>query len=145
MTNIEFYSQDIDMPEFFDKEFVNELLKRMAMYYSKKLGEISFIFCSDKKIREVNNKYLNHDYYTDTITFDYCKGNQLNGDIFIGLETILSNSEKYGTQYYEEFHRVICHSVLHLIGFKDKTDEARVIMQKNEEICLELLKKLRNE
>jgi len=145
MINIEFYSEDIELPDFFDEKFVNEFLKRVALHYSKQLGTISFIFCSDKKILEVNNKYLKHNYYTDTITFDYCKDNVLNGDIFIGLETVLSNSKQFNTDYYEEFHRVICHSVLHLIGFKDKTEETYTIMQKNEEICLELLKKLRDE
>ena len=109
---------------------------------SRKLGALNFIFCDDEYILSVNRQYLQHDYYTDVITFDYCEGDVLSGDVFISLDTVKSNSEEYQSGYENEFHRVICHSVLHLIGFKDKTDADSVMMRENEDICLELLKTL---
>ena len=90
----------------------------------------------------MNRQYLQHDYYTDVITFDYCKGDRLSGDVFISLDTVRSNAESFQVAFEEEFHRVICHSVLHLIGFKDKTDKDSVEMRRNENNCLELLKSL---
>ena len=92
----------------------------------------------------MNRQYLSHDYYTDVITFDYCSKEVLSGDVFISLDTVKSNSEEYGVSFEEEFHRIICHSVLHLIGFKDKTDLDGIQMRKNENICLDLLKMLSN-
>ena len=114
----------------------------IAAHYSRKLGALNFIFCDDEYILSVNRQYLQHDYYTDVITFDYCEGDVLSGDVFISLDTVKSNSEEYQSGYENEFHRVICHSVLHLIGFKDKTDADSVMMRENEDICLELLKTL---
>ena len=83
-----------------------------------------------------------HDYYTDVITFDYCRGKLLSGDVFISLDTVKSNANQFSVTFDEEFHRVICHSVLHLIGFKDKTEPDSKLMRENENICLELLKTL---
>ena len=85
---------------------------------------------------------MQHDYYTDVITFDYCRDDRLSGDIFISLDTVKSNSEQFHTSYENEFYRVVCHSVLHLIGFKDKTESDSIKMRENENICLELLKRL---
>ena len=106
------------------------------------MGAISFIFCNDDYILDVNRKYLNHDYYTDVITFDYREGKVLSGDVFISLDTVQSNALEFGTTYEEELHRVIVHSVLHLIGFKDKSDNDAQEMRQNENHCLELLKTL---
>lgn len=103
---------------------------------------MSFIFCSDDYILDVNRNYLSHDYYTDVITFDYCEGDLLSGDVFISLDTVYSNSLQFQSGFENEFHQVICHSVLHLIGYKDKTDADSKIMRLNENICLELLKTL---
>ena len=87
-------------------------------------------------------KYLNHDYYTDVITFDYREGKILSGDVFISLDTVQSNALEFNTTYEDELHRVIVHSVLHLIGYKDKTDEDARVMRLNENYCLGLLKTL---
>ena len=119
-------------------------MKVIAAHYQKMLGAINFIFCDDEYILSVNRQYLSHDYYTDVITFDYCSKEVLSGDVFISLDTVKSNSEEYGVSFEEEFHRIICHSVLHLIGFKDKTDLDGIQMRKNENICLDLLKMLSN-
>ena len=140
---IEFSLQgNIELPKFFDKKIITEWLDVIADYYNKELGEIEFIFCDDDEILKINVEYLNHDYFTDVITFDYCVDNILNGEIFISLDTVLSNSQKYNTDFKEEFYRIICHSILHLIGFKDKTELDSGVMTENENNCLNLLKKM---
>lgn len=142
MEEILFYKEGIQYPSFFSDKFVCNWLKKIAIHYSKTLGSLSFVFCDDEYILSVNRQYLQHDYYTDVITFDYCQKDTLSGDIFISLDTVKSNAEQFGTDYYEEFHRVICHSILHLIGFKDKTEPDSKVMRANENICLELLKEV---
>ena len=104
-------------------------IRAVAASYGKKVGEIGYLFCDDEKILEVNNTYLGHDYYTDIITFDYCEGDTLNGDIVISLDTIRTNAEKFGKDYDEEFHRVIIHGILHLCGINDKGPGEREIME----------------
>ena len=142
MNELFFYTEDCEMPSFFSEERVVEWLQVVARDYSRKIGSISFIFCSDPYILNVNRKYLQHDYYTDVITFDYVEGDVLSGDVFISLDTVKSNSEEYHTTYEDELNRVIVHSVLHLIGYKDKTDADAAEMRANENHCLELLKTL---
>lgn len=102
----------------------------------KRLGEIAYIFCSDKKILEVNRQYLQHDYYTDIITFDYCEGDRLSGDLFISLDTIRTNAEQFGAAYDDELHRVIIHGILHLCGINDKGPGEREIMEEAENKAL---------
>ncbi|MEG0795045.1 MAG: rRNA maturation RNase YbeY [Odoribacter sp.] len=130
----------IEYPSFFSDTLTLEWLDRIAAHYGKSIGIISFIFCDDEYILSVNRQYLQHDYYTDVITFDYCEGELLSGDVFISLDTVKSNSMEFNTDFENEFNRVVCHSVLHLIGFKDKTEPDSVEMRKNENICLDLLK-----
>lgn len=131
-----------DYPSFFSDAFILRWLHVIAAHYQRNLGALNFIFCDDEYILLINRQYLQHDYYTDVITFDYCEGDVLSGDVFISLDTVESNSEEYGSGYENEFYRVVCHSVLHLIGFKDKTDADSKVMRENENICLELLKTL---
>lgn len=143
MKDILFFKEGkVEYPSFFSDKWVIGWLKVIAAHYSKNLGVINFIFCDDDYILSVNQQYLKHDYYTDVITFDYCEGNQLSGDIFISLDTVKFNSEKFGVTYENEFCRVICHSMLHLIGFKDKSEEDSREMRQNENNCLDLLKSL---
>lgn len=132
----------IEYPSFFSDMLIQKWLVVIANYYRCSLGNINFIFCDEQYILTVNRQYLQHDYLTDVITFDYCKNNILSGDVFISLDTVKSNAEDYHTTYENEFYRVICHSVLHLIGFKDKTEPDSTEMRRNENICLELLKSL---
>ena len=89
-------------------------IKAVADTYGKKVGEIAYIFCSDEKILEVNRQYLQHDYYTDIITFDYCEGKKLSGDLFISLDTVRTNAEQFNAPYETELYRVIIHGILHL-------------------------------
>ena len=106
--------------------------------YGKKCGDIAYIFCSDEKILEVNKAYLQHDYYTDVITFDYTEGDKIGGDIFISVDTVRSNAEQFGTDYDEELHRIIIHGVLHLCGINDKGPGEREMMTRHENEALKL-------
>lgn len=140
MSELFFFNEECDIPTFFSEERVNQWLRLVANHYSLELGTISFIFCTDSYILDINKKYLNHDYYTDVITFDYREGKTLSGDVFISLDTVRSNALDFNTTFEDELHRVIVHSVLHLMGFKDKSDEESRGMRLNEDHCLELLK-----
>lgn len=103
---------------------------------NKQIGEISYIFCSDEQLLEINKEFLNHDYYTDIITFDYSESDIISGDLFISIDRIKDNAKTLGISYQEELHRVIIHGILHLLGFKDKTDEESQNMRLLENECL---------
>ncbi|WP_315181477.1 rRNA maturation RNase YbeY [Alloprevotella tannerae] len=113
-------------------------VRRVAATYGKKVGEIAYIFCDDEKILEVNQQYLNHDYYTDIITFDYTEGNVLSGDLFISLDTVRTNAEQRNISYREELDRVIIHGILHLCGINDKGPGERQLMEAAENKALNL-------
>lgn len=115
-------------------------IKAVAETYDKKVGEIAYIFCSDEKILEVNRQYLQHDYYTDIITFDYCEGKKLSGDLFISLDTVRTNAEQFDAAYETELYRVIIHGILHLCGINDKGPGEREIMEAAENKALEMRK-----
>lgn len=113
-------------------------VKAVAASYGKRVGEIAYIFVDDEKILEVNRQYLGHDYYTDIITFDYCEGDVISGDLFISLDTVQTNAERVGATYEEELHRVIIHGILHLCGINDKGPGEREIMEAAEDKALAL-------
>ncbi|MDR1161750.1 MAG: rRNA maturation RNase YbeY [Tannerellaceae bacterium] len=135
---INYYTENTTLPPI-RKRIVNAWIKEVASLFEKKTGAIAYIFCSDEKILEINNQYLTHDYYTDIITFDYSEKNTLAGDIFISIDTVRSNSEKYKTLYMEELHRTIIHGILHLCGIDDKGPGEREIMENYENKALLLL------
>ena len=119
---------------------VSEWIKQVAASYGKKVGDIAYIFCSDERILEVNRQYLQHDYYTDIITFDYTEGNRISGDLFISLDTIQTNAEQFAdNDYQRELHRVIIHGILHLCGINDKGPGEREIMEDAENKALALI------
>ena len=113
-------------------------VKAVAASYGKRVGEIAYIFVDDEKILEVNRQYLGHDYYTHIITFDYCEGDVISGDLFISLDTVRTNAERVGATYEEELHRVIIHGILHLCGINDKGPGEREIMEAAEDKALAL-------
>ena len=113
-------------------------VKAVAASYGKRVGEIAYIFVDDEKILEVNRQYLGHDYYTDILTFDYCEGDVISGDLFISLDTVRTNAEQVGATYEEELHRVIIHGILHLCGINDKGPGEREIMEAAEDKALAL-------
>ena len=134
---ISYQTENIKFPDIKRRE-TTAWLRAVAATYGKKIGDIAYIFCDDEKILEVNKQYLNHNYYTDVITFDYTEGNTINGDIFISLDTVKSNSEAQKTTYAQELHRVIVHGVLHLCGINDKGPGEREIMEQHENNALAL-------
>lgn len=129
----------VKMPKLAKRE-TNAWIKAVAAQYGKKIGEIAYIFCDDEKILEVNREYLQHDYYTDIITFDYCEADTLSGDIFISLDTVRSNAEEFGATYDNELHRVLIHGILHLTGQDDTTDKLQEEMTSKENLALSMLK-----
>lgn len=134
-----YQNEDVKLP-LLKKRKTSEWIKSVASSYSKKVGDIAFIFCSDEKILEVNNQYLQHDYYTDIITFDYSEEDLISGDIFISLDTVKSNSEQFKTNYNDELHRIIIHGILHLCGINDKGPGEREHMTQCENKALAILK-----
>lgn len=120
-------------------------IKTIVENNKKEVGEISYIFCSDEQLLEINKEFLNHDYYTDIITFDYSETDVVSGDLFISIERIKDNAKTLKTSYQEELHRVIIHGVLHLLGYKDKTEEESENMRKLEDECLLILSTYINE
>ena len=134
---IQFLSEDIEMPAL-ELEAVRTWIPRVVASHGKKPGNIHYIFCSDRRILEVNLSFLQHDYYTDIITFDYTQGDRVSGDIYISLDTVSSNAGQLGTLEKEELLRVIAHGVLHLCGFKDKTPEDAQNMRAREQKALDI-------
>ena len=132
---VSYQTDGVEMPAI-KKSKTTEWIKAVAATYEKRVGEIAYIFCSDEKILEVNRQYLQHDYYTDIITFDYCEGNRLSGDLFISLDTVRTNAKQFGSDYETELHRVIIHGILHLCVINDKGPGEREIMEKAENKAL---------
>ena len=123
---------------FKEKRLTSRWLKLVAGSEVRKLGDISIIFCSDPYILDVNLRYLQHDYYTHIITFDYCEGDTLSGDLFISIDSVRENAALYGTEFADELNRVIVHGVLHLIGYDDHTEEEVAEMRAKENYYLSL-------
>ena len=134
---VSYFAEDVKMLAIKKRE-TTDWIRRVASGYGKKCGDIAYIFCSDEKILEVNKAYLQHDYYTDVITFDYTEGDKIGGDIFISVDTVRSNAEQFGTDYDEELHRIIIHGVLHLCGINDKGPGEREMMTRHENEALKL-------
>lgn len=124
--------------QFKQRRLNNAWLKLVAESEVKKLGQINIIFCSDNYILDINQKFLQHDYFTDIITFDYCEGNVLSGDLFISVDSVKENSVFYKTEFEEELNRVIVHGLLHLIGYDDHCDEDIKVMREKENYYLEI-------
>lgn len=123
-----------------DRGRLEAWIAEVAGLHGRILGPLTYIFCNDDKIIEVNRQFLQHDYYTDIITFDYTRGRRISGDMFISLDTVRTNAELVGADYSTELHRVIVHGVLHLCGINDKGPGEREIMEANENQALSLLK-----
>lgn len=138
---IRYFNEDIKF-ELKHKLFNNNWLKTVAGSEMKRLGDINIIFCSDPYILEVNLKYLQHDYFTDIITFDYCEGDKLSGDLFISIDSVRENSVFYGTEFEDELNRVMVHGLLHLIGYDDHSDIDIAQMRAKENYYLELRRSL---
>ncbi len=134
---IRFYTEDIkfNLPH---KQEVKKWLQTVILSEGKKTGEVSVIFCSDDYLLKINRQYLQHDYYTDIITFDYTEGETLGGDLFISVDTVRANADEYRQSFEQELRRVMVHGVLHLCGYDDATDEEQAVMRRMEDKYLEL-------
>ncbi|MFZ4723854.1 MAG: rRNA maturation RNase YbeY [Paludibacter sp.] len=128
---IQYIAENIEIP-YFDKQIINRWITDTAAEYKKKIGKVAYIFCNDERILEVNKQFLNHDYYTDIITFDYSDGRIISGDIFISIDTIKSNAKEFNESLDAELQRIMIHGILHLCGQDDKTVELRKEMTQKE-------------
>ena len=129
---------NVAMPNLVETE-VSAWVKSTAATYNKKVGDINYIFVDDETMLDINHRFIGHDYYTDHIGFDYSKDDSLSGDIYISLDTVKTNAELYQVEPEEELRRIIIHGLLHLCGFRDKTDEERELMQQAEDKALKAL------
>lgn len=132
---INFQVNGTEMPSI-DISKISKWIDVVAADYDMRVGNISYCFCDDNVILENNRQFLGHDYYTDIITFDYTEGNRISGDLLISLDTVRTNSEKFGVTYENELLRVIIHGVLHLCGLHDKSSEERAEMEAAENKAL---------
>lgn len=138
---VRYFFEDTDF-QFKPKRFTSSWLKTVAESEIRRLGEVNLIFCSDNYILDINQRFLQHDYFTDIITFDYCEGNVLSGDLFISVDSVRENSLEYGTEFEDELNRVIVHGVLHLVGYDDHAEEDVKEMRSKENYYLDLRKSL---
>jgi probable rRNA maturation factor len=116
----------------------NDWLKKVIITEKKQLGEIVFVFCKDAYLLEKNIQFLKHEALTDVITFDYCEGNQISGDILISVERVKENSEIFEVTFLNELDRVMVHGLLHLLGYKDKTKEDTTLIRSKEDFYLSI-------
>ncbi len=130
--------ENVTLPAL-DYQKLQSWIYEVAMAPYKRLGDISYIFCDDPKILEVNREFLKHDYFTDIITFDYSTRSRISGDMFISLDTVRTNAELFGSPYDRELLRVIIHGILHLCGINDKGPGEREIMERHENEALAML------
>ena len=134
---IRYFQEDIRF-ELKQKMLNNCWLKMVAGSEMRRLGAINIIFCSDNYILDVNMKYLQHDYFTDIITFDYCEKDVLSGDLFISIDSVRENAQFYGTEFADELNRVMVHGLLHLIGYDDHSEADIAVMRQKENYYLEM-------
>lgn len=133
----EFHSENISF-ELDKKPAIISWLSYSIKNEDKEPGEISYVFCSDEYLHEMNVKHLNHDTLTDIITFDYCEEKVVNGDLFISVDRVKENATSFNVSFEDELHRVMVHGVMHLCGYKDKTTEDQKVMSAKEDFYLNL-------
>lgn len=134
-------SKNVEMPDL-DFGRIERWIAMVAKSHGRIVGPVGYLFCDDNHILDVNREFLQHDYYTDIITFDNSRGRMISGDIVISLDTVASNAELVGAKYNDELLRVIIHGILHLCGINDKGPGEREIMERNEDEALCLFSKL---
>ena len=138
---VSYFFEDTNF-KFNRRRLTSQWLKFTAESEIKRIGQVNIIFCSDNYILDINQKYLQHDYFTDIITFDYCEGKTLSGDLFISVDTVRENAIFYGTEFDDELNRVIVHGLLHLIGYDDHSEEDQNTMRSKEDYYLAQREKL---
>lgn len=130
--------EDVE-PFYVDGDSLRASVQRIVGDYAFQLGDLSVVFCSEEYILKTNQEFLNHDYYTDIITFDYSVADVVSGDLVISVDTVSSNALQYNADFFDELFRVCIHGLLHLVGLGDKTDSESVVMREKEALYLSLL------
>ena len=130
-----FHAENIKVPDF-DQELFCSWLSDTINQEGGSVGDVQFVFCSDAYLLNMNISHLQHDYYTDIITFDYCENEEVNGDLFISIDRVIDNAKTFNVSVLTELRRVAVHGVLHLLGYKDKTDEDVLLMRAKEDFYL---------
>jgi len=138
LSNIIFFSENITFSLSNEKRII-DWIRNTVLQEGKTIGEINYVFCADDYLHNINLTYLNHDTFTDIITFDYTEESKISSDIFISIDRVKENAETFKTTFENELHRVIIHGILHLLGYKDKTDDEVKAMRVKEDFYLSLL------
>ena len=136
MNRIQFHTAENTPLPFNDKKHYSHWLSAVALAENKYISKIDYIFCSDAFLKQINIEYLNHDYYTDIITFPYKEGDNIESDIYISTDRVKENAHDYGVAFEEELRRVMVHVLLHLIGYYDVTDEESALMRVKEDFYI---------
>lgn len=121
---------------------VNQWISDIIVAEGFELGEVLYVFCDDEYLLNLNIKFLNHDTLTDILSFDYCLGKQINGEIYISVDRVADNAKDFNTEFVDELHRVMIHGIFHFCGYKDKSDTEEACMREKEEESLRILSKL---
>lgn len=137
-TKISYIAENVQLPQL-NHEAVVTWIEAVAANHEKRVGALTYIFCDDEYILATNRQFLQHDYYTDIITFDYSNRRRVSGDMVISLDTVRTNAEKFAKSYETELLRVIIHGVLHLCGINDKGPGEREIMEQHENEALAIV------
>ena len=138
---IHFFTEDIKEVRI-PKRKVRTWINQCIVSHNKATGDINFIFCSDEYLRKINIEYLNHDFYTDIITFNNNENNKVSGDIYISLDRVRENAEEFEVSFHAELQRVVIHGVLHLLGYEDHSEKEKATMRKAEDESIALYNKL---
>jgi len=138
MTNVSIEFHTVNEFNLSEPNTVRDWLSKVVDEEQKKTDQLVYIFCDDKYLHKLNVQFLNHDTYTDVITFDESLGNQLSGEIYISVERVKENASSFSVSFEEELHRVMVHGLLHLCGYKDKTEEETLEMRRKENYYLSL-------
>ena len=137
--SIQFFKADVAF-RFLGRSKISKWILKVVDKEGAKLTSLNIVFCSDEYLLNINRQYLNHDFYTDIITFDYSEKKKLSGELYISIDRIRDNARSLGVTFQQELNRVIIHGVLHLLGFKDKTPAQSKAIRKKEDECLKMLK-----
>ena len=135
MTEINILSHGVDAPQF-DLALLTRWVEEVAASHGRRVGRLTYVFCDDAYILQTNREFLQHDYYTDIITFDYSTTRRISGDMVISLDTVRSNAQQGGVGENDELCRVVIHGVLHLCGINDKGPGEREVMEQHENAAL---------
>jgi rRNA maturation RNase YbeY len=140
--SIKYFAEDVSFPRI-KRRLTTGWIKKTIESEGKFTGDISFIFCSDDYLLDVNRKFLQHDYFTDIITFDYVDNNKISGDIFISVDRVKENSAKFSKTFENELYRILIHGILHLLGYKDKEIWDKLLMTEKEDYYLNMLEEIK--